>query len=93
VFHRSAPLLSEMEKTVLLDTAGLASAQPLSTYVSTYPGSGDPPFTLFVRDAWSNPEHIKFGVERLLGGEAYAYIIYNAVDWPGISNRRSQPAS
>jgi multidrug resistance protein MdtO len=52
--------------------------------VSTYPGSGDPPFTLFVRDAWSNPEHSKFALKGCLAA-SLCYIIYNAVDWPGIS--------
>ena len=80
----AAPLLSEMEKTVCLIPQVFASAQPLSTYVSTYPGSGDPPFTLFVRDAWSNPEHIKFALKGCLAA-SLCYIIYNAIDWPGIS--------
>jgi len=80
----AAPLLSEMEKTVCLIPQVFASSQPLSTYVSTYPGSGDPPFTLFVRDAWSNPEYIKFALKGCLAA-SLCYIIYNAIDWPGIS--------
>jgi multidrug resistance protein MdtO len=80
----AAPLLSEMERTVCLIPEVFASSQPLSTYASTNPGSGDPPFTLFVRDAWSNPEHIKFALKGCLAA-SLCYIIYNAVDWPGIS--------
>jgi multidrug resistance protein MdtO len=80
----AAPLLSEMERTVCLIPEVFASSQPLSTYASTNPGSGDPPFTLFVREAWSNPEHIKFALKGCLAA-SLCYIIYNAVDWPGIS--------
>jgi multidrug resistance protein MdtO len=80
----AAPLLSEMERTVCLIPQVFASSQPLSTYASTNPGSGDPPFTLFVRDAWSNPEHIKFALKGCLAA-SLCYIIYNGVDWPGIS--------
>jgi multidrug resistance protein MdtO len=80
----AAPLLSEMERTVCLIPEVFASSQPLSTYASTNPGSGDPPFTLFVRDAWSDPEHIKFALKGCLAA-SLCYIIYNAVDWPGIS--------
>jgi len=80
----AAPLLSEMERTVCLIPDVFASSQPLSTYASTNPSSGDPPFTLFVRDAWSDPEHIKFALKGCLAA-SLCYIIYNAVDWPGIS--------
>ena len=80
----ASPLLSEMERTVCLIPEVFASSQPLSTNASTNPGSGDPPFTLFVRDAWSDPEHIKFALKGCLAA-SLCYIIYNAVDWPGIS--------
>lgn len=80
----AAPLLSEMERTVCLIPEVFASSQSLSTYVSTNPGSGDPPFTLLVRDAWSNPEHMEFALKGCLAA-SLCYIIYNAVDWPGIS--------
>jgi len=80
----AAPLLSEMERTVCLIPQVFASSQPLSTYASTYPGTGDPPLTLFVRDAWSNPEHIEFALKGCLAA-CLCYVIYNAVDWAGIS--------
>jgi multidrug resistance protein MdtO len=79
-----APLLREMERTVCLIPEVFASAQPLSRYASTHYASGDPPPTLFVRDTWSNPEHIQFALKGCLAA-GLCYIIYNAVSWPGIS--------
>jgi multidrug resistance protein MdtO len=80
----ASSLLSEMERTVFLIQQVFASSQSLSIYASAHPGSGDPPPTLFVRDALSNPEHIKFALKGCLAA-SLCYIIYNAVDWPGIS--------
>ena len=80
----AAPMLSELERTVCLIPEVFAGSQPLSTYASTNAGSDDPPFTLFVRGAWSNPEHIKSALKGCLAA-SLCYIIYNAVDWPGIS--------
>ena len=61
-----------------------ASARSLDMYASARLAGGDPPPTLFVRDALSNPEHIKFALKGCLAA-SLCYIIYNAVDWPGIS--------
>lgn len=80
----TSPLLSEMEITVSLITEVFANSRSLSMYASAHPSGGDPPPTLLVRDAWSNPEHIKFALKGCLAA-SLCYIIYNAVDWPGIS--------
>jgi len=78
------PLLSEMERTVSLITEASAVSQSLGAYAPPPSSGGDPPPTFFVRDALSNPEHIKFAVKGCLAA-SLCYIIYNAVDWPGIS--------
>jgi multidrug resistance protein MdtO len=79
-----SPLLSEMERTVSLIPQVFASSQSLSVYSSARLSRGDPPATLFVRDVLSNPEHIKFALKGCLAA-SLCYIIYNAIDWPGIS--------
>jgi len=45
---------------------------------------GDPPSRLFVPDALSNPDHIKFALKGCLAG-SLCYLIYTALDWQGIS--------
>ena len=79
-----SPLLSEMERTVSLIPQVFTSSQSLSVYSSARPSRGDPPATLFVRDALSNSEHIKFALKGCLAA-SLCYILYNAIDWPGIS--------
>jgi multidrug resistance protein MdtO len=77
------PLVTEMEKTVQLMKEVLIGSQSLSVF-APQPSSGDPPPTLFVRDALTNVAHIQFAVKGCLTASS-CYIIYNGVDWPGIS--------
>ena len=44
--------------------------------------SGPPHF--FARDAFSNPAHVQFALRGTLASFA-SYIIYTAIDWPGLS--------
>ncbi len=78
------PLLTEMERTVSLITEVFAVSQSPGAYAPPPSSGGDPPPTVFVRDALSNPEHIEFALKGCLAA-SLCYIIYNAVDWPGIS--------
>lgn len=79
----SVALLPEMEDTVSLIVDAFVGSRPLSIYVPAA-SSGDPPNRIFARDALTNPEHLKFALKGCLTAGS-CYIIYNAIDWPGIS--------
>ena len=78
-----APLLHEMEQTVSLIPAVFSGFASISGYVPSAPAD-ERPSKLFVADALSNPEHLKFGLKGCLAA-SLCYITYNSVDWPGIS--------
>jgi multidrug resistance protein MdtO len=80
---RAIPFVAEMGKTVQLMKEALIGAQPLSVF-APQPSSGDPPPSFFVRDAFTNVEHVQFAVKGCLTA-GMCYIIYNGMDWPGIS--------
>jgi multidrug resistance protein MdtO len=71
-----------MERTVILIVEAFAGTQSLAPFVPSEPA--EPRKTLFVPDAFSNPEHLRFGMK---GGLAaiLCYITYNLVAWPGLS--------
>jgi multidrug resistance protein MdtO len=77
------PLVTEMRKTVQLMKEALTDAQPLGAF-APQPSSGDPPPSFFVRDAFTDVAHIQFALKGCLTA-GLCYIIYNGVDWPGIS--------
>jgi multidrug resistance protein MdtO len=77
------PLVTEMQKTVQLMKEVLIGSQSPGVF-SPQPSSGDPLPSFFVRDAFTNVEHIQFAVKGCLT-VGLCYIIYNGVDWPGIS--------
>ena len=75
------PLLSEMERCVVLISQGFAG-EPMEVHL---PGAGEGKAApLFARDAFTNPEHVKFAIRGCLASSA-CYIFYTAVDWPGIN--------
>lgn len=76
------PLLSEMERTVSLIPEAFTGSQLPGAYSPAPPS--EPPSSIFVPDAFSNPDHIKFALKGGLAA-ALSYLIYNALDWPGIS--------
>ena len=77
------PLLREMEITILLIGEVFAGSHPAHMYAPS-PSTAEPHPTLFARDTLSNPEHIKFALKGCLAA-SLCYVIYNAIDWPGIS--------
>ncbi len=77
------PLLREMEKTASLIPEVFSSSLSISEYVPS-PSRDEPPSTIFVPDAFSNPDHIRLALRGGLAA-SLCYIIYNSIDWPGIS--------
>jgi len=80
---RPIPFVAEMEKTVQLMKEVLIGSQSLSVF-APQPSSGDLSPTFFVRDALTNVRHIQFAVKGCFAASV-CYIIYNGLDWPGIS--------
>lgn len=80
---RAIPFVDEVEKTVQLMQEVLIGSQSLAVF-APQPSSGDPPPTFFARDALTNVTHIQFALKGCLTA-GLCYIIYNGVDWPGIS--------
>jgi multidrug resistance protein MdtO len=77
------PLLREMEKTVSLIPeafSGGASVRDLGLSESNERGSS----TFLVADAFSNLDHLRFGLKGGLAA-SLCYIIYNSIAWPAIS--------
>ena len=79
----AAPVLAELEKLVSLIPDTFIGAHPLSAYVPPTPG-GDMPQSIFAWDTKFNSEHIKFALRGCLTA-SLCYLIYNLVDWQGIS--------
>jgi multidrug resistance protein MdtO len=77
------PLLREMEKTVLLIPVVFSGSESLSD-LGLPPSDDKQPPTFFTPDAFSNLDHLKFGLKGGLAA-SLCYIIYNAIAWPGIS--------
>jgi multidrug resistance protein MdtO len=78
----AVPFLHEMENTLGLMSDVIVGTRSPETYALQPPG--DPPVRVFVADALSNAEHVKFGLKGCLAA-SLCYIIYTAVSWPGIS--------
>jgi multidrug resistance protein MdtO len=77
-----APLLGEMERTVTLMTDVFAGSRSAQEYVPL-PDDLEAP-TLLSRDAFVNPEHLRFALKGCLAASS-CYVMYNALAWPGIS--------
>jgi multidrug resistance protein MdtO len=77
------PLLLEMEKTALLIPAVFSSDGSISE-LGFLPSDDNRLSTFLAPDAFSNVDHLKFGLKGGLAA-SLCYIIYNAIAWPGIS--------
>ncbi len=78
------PLLPEMESTVALIPHVFSGSESLDSIFRPPPLAAQAGPRLFVADALSNPDHLKFAIR---GGLAalLAYVVYQSVNWTGIS--------
>ena len=79
----AAPLLLEMSRTVAVAHEILSGSGLRGGYQHPPIGS-EPARRFFVPDAFSNPDHVRFGIRGGLAA-SLCYLIYNLVAWPGIS--------
>lgn len=80
--HSGVPLLPEIEHTVsLIPEAFLASP---SNHENQSAAEETERPSIFVSDAFVNPEHLRFALKGCLAA-SICYVMYNAVAWPGIS--------
>ena len=77
------PLLPQMERTASLIGEVFEDSKS-NAYAPSPSNEDEPPQSLFVRDAFTNPEHIKFALKGCLAA-SLCYIIFTALDWNGIS--------
>ena len=77
------PLLREMEQAVSLISESFTGAQFIMRFTSPTE-SAEPAKRLFAPDAFTNINHIRFGIRGGLAA-SLCYIAYNLMAWPGIS--------
>ncbi len=77
------PFLSAMERIVALMPDAFSGSSNIHE-LATAPLDEEQPTHFFARDAFSNPAHVQFAVRGTLAAMA-TYIIYTAIDWPGLS--------
>ena len=78
------PLLPEMERMAALIPHAFSGSETVDGLFRPTPLQPEAPPRMFVADAFSNPDHLKFAVRGTLA-TMLAYVFYQAVDWPGIS--------
>ncbi len=77
------PILGEMERTVSLISEVLAGFASPTGYLPP-PERQQPAKQLLVRDAFSNPDYLRFAIRGGLAA-SLCYLIYNLIAWKGIS--------
>jgi multidrug resistance protein MdtO len=77
------PFLASLEHTVALIPEAFSGSEVIGEFVVA-PLDEEQPSRFFVADAFSNPAHFQFALRGTLAAMA-SYVIYNAIDWPGLS--------
>ncbi len=77
------PLLREMEGMFSLIPRVLAGTESLEAY-DAFTERALPQSRIFVRDAFSNPEHLRYALGGCLAG-TLCYVLYVSLSWPGLA--------
>lgn len=78
------PFLPEIEKTVALMSHTFSGSEKLDELFLPPPLAPEAKQGLFVPDAFSNPDYMKFAIRGTLA-TMLAYMTYQSVAWPGLS--------
>ncbi len=77
------PLLRELEEMFSLIPKVLEGSASLEEF-EAFTDRAQPQFSLFVRDAFQNPDHIRYALSGCLAG-MLCYVTYVALSWPGLA--------
>jgi multidrug resistance protein MdtO len=80
--NQRVPMLRELERVVTLIPEAFADSRLTEEEVPFSEGTSQ--WKVFADDAFVNLGHLKFALKGCLAATA-CYVIYNAIDWPGIS--------
>jgi len=78
------PFLPEMERTVALISHAFSGSESLEELFVPPPIDTETRQRLFVPDAFTNPDYLKFAIRGTLA-TMLAYVVYQSIDWPGLS--------
>ena len=78
------PFLPTLERTLALIPDAFAGSQSVQEFVISPLDEAAPATPFFVRDAFTNPDHLLFALRGTLAAVA-CYTAYNAIDWQGLS--------
>jgi len=77
------PLLRELGDTMRLIPEVFVGSEPQTNWLLS-PPAAESSQKMFVADAWSNPEHVRFAFKGCLAA-SLCYVAYNFLFWPDIS--------
>ncbi len=79
----STPLLRELEEMFLLVPKVLEGSASLKEF-EAFTDRTQPQSRIFVRDAFQNPEHLRYALSGCLAG-MLCYVTYMTLGWPGLA--------
>ncbi len=78
------PFLPEMEKVVALMSHTFSGSENVEQLFLPPPLAPEARPRLFVPDAFTNPDYLKFAIRGTLA-TMLAYVVYQSINWPGLS--------